>query len=199
MSEILKSDYYSEPEVSLGLNEKELETARGQIFRYAKSMLGMHPNSSIEAEDIVQETLARAHFNYQSFRKDSSLETWLYKIAENVIRDFHRKNNARTKKDRNILRSEDLSNPKIDEEISNNNILHNNNSIETNLSDKVITEKLLATLSEDQRKLLIEKEIQGHSLEEIAEKTGEKVNTLKVKLFRIRQKLQKKATRHRLI
>jgi len=55
--------------------------------------------------------------------------------------------------------------------------------------------KLLAKVSEEDRNLLLWKEVEGHSVEELAEMTGMNENTIKVKLFRARQKLVKAAQR----
>jgi len=55
--------------------------------------------------------------------------------------------------------------------------------------------KLLARVSEEERMLLMLKEVEGFSVEELAERTGMNENTIKVKLFRARQKLVKAAQR----
>ena len=56
--------------------------------------------------------------------------------------------------------------------------------------------KLLAKISEEDRSLILLKEVEGHSVEELSAMTGMNENTIKVKLFRARQKLVKAA--HRL-
>jgi RNA polymerase sigma-70 factor (ECF subfamily) len=55
--------------------------------------------------------------------------------------------------------------------------------------------KLLEKVSEEDRNLILLKEVEGHSVEELAEMTGMNENTIKVKLFRARQKLVKAAGR----
>jgi RNA polymerase sigma-70 factor (ECF subfamily) len=55
--------------------------------------------------------------------------------------------------------------------------------------------KLLAKVSEQERMLMMLKEVEGHSVEELAGMTGLNENTIKVKLFRARQKLLKAAMR----
>ena len=55
--------------------------------------------------------------------------------------------------------------------------------------------KLLTRVSEEERMLLMLKEVEGFSVEELAERTGMNENTIKVKLFRARQKLVKAAQR----
>ena len=55
--------------------------------------------------------------------------------------------------------------------------------------------KLLERVSEEERTLLIQKEVEGLTIEELAELTGLNENTIKVKLFRARQKLVKASQR----
>ena len=49
--------------------------------------------------------------------------------------------------------------------------------------------------SREERMLLIQKEVEGLTVEELSEQTGINENTIKVKLFRARQKLQKAAAK----
>jgi len=55
--------------------------------------------------------------------------------------------------------------------------------------------KLLEKISEEDRSLIMLKEVEGHSVEELSQMTGLNENTIKVKLFRARQKLVKAAKR----
>ena len=67
--------------------------------------------------------------------------------------------------------------------------------VDTDLARRDYLLKLLSKVSEEDRMLLILKEVEGHSVEELAEQTGMNENTIKVKLFRARQKLMKAAQR----
>jgi RNA polymerase sigma-70 factor (ECF subfamily) len=55
--------------------------------------------------------------------------------------------------------------------------------------------KLLSKVSDEDRSLILLKEVEGHSVEELAAMTGLNENTIKVKLFRTRQKLLAAAQR----
>jgi len=68
-------------------------------------------------------------------------------------------------------------------------------SADTDLARRDYVQKLLSRVSEEDRMLLILKEVEGFSVEELAEKTGMNENTIKVKLFRARQRLVKAAQR----
>ncbi len=59
---------------------------RGELLGYCYRFLG----SSAEAEDAVQETLTRAWDKASTFRRESALRTWLYRIAVRVCLDMSR-------------------------------------------------------------------------------------------------------------
>jgi RNA polymerase sigma-70 factor, ECF subfamily len=67
--------------------------------------------------------------------------------------------------------------------------------VDTQLAQRDLVLKLLAKLSQEDRMLLLMKEVEGHSVEELSRMTGTNENTIKVKLFRARQKLLKAAQR----
>ena len=70
-----------------------------------------------------------------------------------------------------------------------------NMPIDESLAHRDLAVKLLGKISEEDRNLLLLKEVDGHSVEELAGMTGMNENTIKVKLFRARQKLVKAAQR----
>ena len=63
------------------------------------------------------------------------------------------------------------------------------------LAKRDLVAKLMTKISEEDRSLMMLKEVEGHSVEELAQMTGMNENTIKVKLFRARQKLLKAAQR----
>jgi RNA polymerase sigma-70 factor (ECF subfamily) len=67
--------------------------------------------------------------------------------------------------------------------------------IDLDLERRDFVFKLLMKVPEEDRMLLIEKEVEGRTVEELAASTGLNENTIKVKLFRARQKLVKAAGR----
>jgi RNA polymerase sigma-70 factor (ECF subfamily) len=68
-------------------------------------------------------------------------------------------------------------------------------AVDSQLAQRDLIVKLLSKLSEGDRHLILLKEVEGHSVEELAAMTGLNENTIKVKLFRTRQKLLKAAQR----
>jgi RNA polymerase sigma-70 factor (ECF subfamily) len=60
-----------------------MERYRGRIFGLAQNLL----RNASDAEEITQDTFIRAHRALEKFRGDSSLATWLYRIALNLSRN----------------------------------------------------------------------------------------------------------------
>ncbi|MGH9558057.1 MAG: RNA polymerase sigma factor, partial [Bryobacteraceae bacterium] len=67
--------------------------------------------------------------------------------------------------------------------------------VDRSLAQRELVAKLLEKVSAEDRSLILLKEVEGHSVEELAAMTGLNENTIKVKLFRTRQKLLKAAQR----
>lgn len=63
-----------------------------KIFQYILRMVG----DADEAEDLTQEVFVKTYLSISNFRSQSSLNTWLYRIAGNLCIDAHRK---RSRKD----------------------------------------------------------------------------------------------------
>jgi len=141
-----------------------------------------------DAEDIAQQVFAKVYFSIGNFDFRSSLLTWIYKITVNECYDYLRKRRVRKlvyesdlgdEEGANMERSEPDLAPRVDERLERRDLVL----------------KLLEKLSPEDRSLMLLKEVEGHSVEELARMTGMNENTIKVKLFRARQKLVKAAER----
>jgi RNA polymerase sigma-70 factor (ECF subfamily) len=67
--------------------------------------------------------------------------------------------------------------------------------VDRQLAQHDLVVKLLSKVSEEDRNLILLKEVEGHSVEELAAMTGLNESTIKVRLFRTRKKLLKAARR----
>jgi len=141
-----------------------------------------------DAEDIAQQVFAKIYFSINSFDFRSSLLTWIYKITVNECYDYLRK-----KKVRKLVYESDFG----DEESQRMERQEPDSAkpIDTLLANRDLVVKLLGKISAEDRQLMLLKEVEGHSVEELAGMTGLNENTIKVKLFRARQKLLKAAQR----
>jgi len=142
-----------------------------------------------DVEDIAQQVFTKVYFSIGNFDFRSSLITWIYKITVNECFDYLRK-----KKVRKLVYESDLSEDEA-RRVENTEPSVRQVPADVKLARRDYIFKLLSKVSEEERNLLMLKEVEGHSVEELAEMTGMNENTIKVKLFRARQKLVKAAQR----
>ncbi len=143
-----------------------------------------------DVEDIAQQVFAKVYLSLKSFDFRSSLITWIYKITVNECFDYLRK-----RKVRKLVYESDLSEDEVRRVENSEPVIDRQQPQDAKLARRDYLLKLLARVSEEERNLLMMKEVEGYSVEELARLTGMNENTIKVKLFRARQKLVKAAQR----
>src|SRR5512146_3145326 len=143
-----------------------------------------------DVEDISRQAFAKVYLSVKSFDFRSSLITWIYKITVNECFDYLRK-----RKVRKLVYESDLSEDDVRRVENSEPVVDRQQPQDTKLARQDYILKLLTRVSEEERNLLMLKEVEGYSVEELAQMTGMNENTIKVKLFRARQKLVKAAQR----
>jgi len=143
-----------------------------------------------DAEDIAQQVFAKVYFSLKNFDFRSSLLTWIYKITVNECYDYLRK-----KRVRKLVYESDFNQEDAERMQASEPAVDPAPAIDKQLVQRDLIMKLLSKIPEDERSLILLKEVEGRSVEELAEMTGMNENTIKVKLFRTRQKLLKAASR----
>lgn len=143
-----------------------------------------------DAEDIAQQVFAKVYFSIRSFDFRSSLSTWVHKITVNECLDYLRKRRVRK-----LVYESDLPDDDASTRENYGAAIDPAMPIDESLVQRDLAVKLLEKISEEDRSLLLLKEVEGHSVEELSGMTGMNENTIKVKLFRARQKLVKAAQR----
>jgi RNA polymerase sigma-70 factor (ECF subfamily) len=143
---------------------------------------------SMDVEDVAQQALAKAYFSIRRFDLRSAFGTWLYKIAVNECWDYLRK-----KKVRRLVYEADLSEEQVRklESVPEQSFgdPHFRPDTGSRVEQRQLVERLLAELDEKDQLMLVMKEVEGFSVEEIGEVLGLNVNTVKVRLFRARGRL----------
>jgi RNA polymerase sigma-70 factor, ECF subfamily len=140
-----------------------------------------------EAMDIAQETFVRVHRYLPSFKGDSSFFTWTYRIAANLCLDAGRKK-GRTERmefDEHEAEIEAGMDP-----VSSALAGPQRQSLNSELKAKM--DEALASLSENHRAILILREVDGLSYEELSKALGIRKGTVMSRLFHARLKMQKK-------
>lgn len=142
-----------------------------------------------DSEDIAQQVFTKIYLSLRKFDFRSALVTWIYKITVNECYDYLRKQKVRKLTYESDLSETDLR--RIDNmEDSRRNPAE---AVDRRAELREYVVKLLDKLSEEERHLLIMKEVEGYPVEELARMVSLNENTVKVKLFRARQKLVKAA------
>ncbi len=137
-----------------------------------------------DAADMTQETFIKAYNSLSSFRGDSKFSVWLYRIATNVCLDFLR---SRSRKLTVSLSVEDEDGEETQLEIADES-QSPERLLERDLTRDAVRRGLKA-LAPEYRQILLLREIQGLSYEEISEVLSLEVGTVKSRIFRARKRL----------
>jgi RNA polymerase sigma-70 factor (ECF subfamily) len=141
-----------------------------------------------DVEDIAQQVFVKAYFSIKRFDQRAAFSTWLYKITVNECWDLLRK-----KKVRPLVYEADLS----EEQARQVETSEERGSTAPDISDRLAAqqrvERLLEGLDERDRLMLILKEVEGFSIEEVAAVLDLNANTVKVRLFRARRRVVSQA------
>ena len=137
-----------------------------------------------DAADMAQEAFIKAYNSLSGYRGDSKFSVWLYRIVSNVCLDF-----LRAKKRRQTV---SLSVTDDDGEDTELDIADESQSPELLLERALTRDAVrrgLDALLPDYRQILLLREIQGLSYDEISLALDLEVGTVKSRIFRARKKL----------
>jgi RNA polymerase sigma-70 factor (ECF subfamily) len=169
-----------------------VETYQNKVFNLTYRMLGNRE----EAEDVAQEVFITVFKSIDSFRGDSKFSTWLYRVTAN-----HCKNRIKY-----LARRHDRARAEYDEELGRDpaaGAVTGGASAAPKRPDAQLEglelerqlQGAIAQLDEDHRLLVVLRDVEDLSYEEICEITGLPDGTVKSRLHRarmaLRQKLQK--------
>ena len=167
--------------------EGEVNAFETLVVEYEKNVYAITQRMTGNAEDaadMTQETFIKAYNSLSSFRGDSKFSVWLYRIATNVCLDFLR---SRSRKPTVSLSMED-----DDGEETQLDIADESQSPEVLLERGLTRDAVrrgLNALPPDYRQILLLREIQGLSYEEISDVLDLEVGTVKSRIFRARKRL----------
>lgn len=144
----------------------------------AFGLLGSHD----AAMDISQEAFIRAYRNFNRFDKRKNFFTWYYKILKNLCLNFIRDNKRKNEEVLLEYRTE------ADEENQPQQSLEREEM-------KKLLQKAISELEFSDREIIILKEFEEHSYNEISEMLNIPVGTVMSRLFYARKKLGQKMKR----
>jgi RNA polymerase sigma-70 factor (ECF subfamily) len=139
-----------------------------------------------DAEEIAQDCFIKAYRSLASFQRQSKFSTWLYSIVYTTAMTFLRKKRV----DTDSIDDEDTY-----IQVENQSSAYDVNDAENKSRSFYLNQAIEQLLPDDAT--IITMFYKGEqSLEEIAQAMGMEANTIKVKLFRARQRLKEKLERN---
>ncbi|MDF1566125.1 MAG: sigma-70 family RNA polymerase sigma factor [Deltaproteobacteria bacterium] len=155
-----------------------------RIFRLAYGML----KNQEDAMDVAQDAFVRVHQHLDRFKGDAAFYTWLYRITTNLCIDRIRRNRGEQVEYEDGLAREDhtaselgLRRPAAATNPAKATLRHE-------LGEQIAA--ALAELPEKHREILLLREIEGLSYEELAQTLEIKKGTVMSRLFHARKKMQ---------
>jgi len=153
-----------------------------RLYRLARGIL----RNDGEAEDVVQETYVRAFTHLEQFRGDSSLSTWLSRIAMNEAL-------GRLRRQRPGVELSSLPSGTVEAQIIQFPLLSATDDPERTMAQREIqhvVEGAIDELPEPFRMVFITRVVEGMNVEETADILGLKPETVKTRLHRARTMLR---------
>lgn len=160
------------------MNHSEFEAYYDQYKHKIYSYLYYRSGKNKEiAEDLTSEVFMKALEKFESYKKDSSFQSWIYAIAHNHLIDHFRKNKS-------TVDLEDVE-----------NILESDGDARSSLTKRVAVEEvqeLLSYLTDEEREVVLLRYQQDLPMQDIADIVGKPDTTVRVVIHRALSKLRKR-------
>ncbi len=188
-----KSDYELIDE-SIGGDEDAFGILMG---RYENSLYGLifkMVRNHEETQDLVQEAFIKSYKALESFNKQYSFSTWLFKIASNNCIDHLRKRRLKTTSIDAPIQTEDGS---LSQDLPDDSFSPEKDSLRNELFSSV--NSIIDELPEKYKVVINLRHKEDQSYEEIAVALDIPIGTVKARIFRAREILKKSITKMKLL
>jgi RNA polymerase sigma-70 factor (ECF subfamily) len=172
--------------------EKEPLSFEDVVEKYHQKVFNLvyrYLNDYDEAQDLTQDTFVRAHQSWSTFRGESQVYTWLYRIALNLCHNRLKQLRRRQRVEAESLdqpvegESEDMLREVPDLTLSPERMAENKEL-------QQVIKRAIRQLPEDYKQVIILRDIEGFSYSDIAKMTGSSLEAIKSRLFRARTALK---------
>lgn len=156
-----------------------------RVFRLAYGLV-KRPE---DAMDIAQEAFVKVHKNLEGFKGDASFYTWLYRITRNLAIDHLRRQRGGDPVEyEDGMRREEEAGQELGLRTSSKTFSPVKDALDKELGGRL--HAALGALSENHREILLLREVEGLSYEELAEALDIPKGTVMSRLFHARKKMQ---------
>jgi RNA polymerase sigma-70 factor (ECF subfamily) len=158
------------------------------VAAYRKRVLGTIArliSQPDDVEDVGQEVFVRVYYSLGRLRTPEVFEPWLYRMTVNAAYDYLRKRRRRAERRMSDLTEQQMTSADAAAGVLQDGVDRHRTGVRERLDE------LLAGVSEEDRILLLMKEVEGLSLKELEAVYRVNGNALKVRLFRARQRALK--------
>ncbi|KJF27839.1 RNA polymerase subunit sigma-24 [Clostridium aceticum] len=157
-----------------------IEAYQKKAFNIAYRILG----NLEDANDVTQEALVKVYRSIHNFKGNSSFSTWLYSIVNNVCIDFIRKNKKAKLLYIDGQQEQGAYTKELPDEMNTPECLFEKNEVKRMVHDAI------NQLNYEQRTIIVLRDIQGFSYQQIAEMLEISVGTVKSRINRGRNHLK---------
>jgi RNA polymerase sigma-70 factor (ECF subfamily) len=169
------------------------ETFHPKILRYLTRLVGRR-----DAEDLTQEVFVKVSQALKTFRGESQLSTWIYRIATNAALDRLRNPSFRRMGQKSIS-GESIAEGELEIVDKDPWTGEKTPSVETSVIREEMNEcirGIVENLPENYQTVVVLSELQGFKNDEIAEILGVSIDTAKIRLHRARARLRRELETH---
>ncbi|MCP4133305.1 MAG: RNA polymerase sigma factor [bacterium] len=166
-----------------------IERYQEMTFRYVYAQFHNYD----DALDITQEIFIMAINALATFRRESKFSTWLYSIMVNYCKNYRKKKNRYSVVSLNIVKGEEEFDIQLPDHRENPEA-----DVITQDSLRIVKEEI-NKLPDDYREILLMRDVEGLSYNEIADILLIKLNNVKVRIHRGRELLKNRLSDRGLI
>ena len=174
-------------EEALGGNQLSFQLL---IERYQERIFALvrhYTKSAVEIEDIVQDTFLKAYRRLETFQRQSSFSTWLYRIAVNTALDFLKRMGRSPVQ---AVEDPELSASPVRAQAGSGVAIAGPDAHLRREEVARITAEVLAELPEIFRTVLVLREFEDLSYQQMADVLGISIGTVESRLFRARARFK---------
>lgn len=165
-------------------DEAAAEQLIAHLFPVISKIVRTHLPRRDEEKDLVQEILMKTFSKLHQFKGDAPITHWVSRLALTTCLD-----RLRAQKIRPEIRRADLT-PEESDAFDAAWLTGSSPDAGNAIVARDLVDKILASLSPEDRSLILMVDLEGRSLQEIADSTGWSISKVKMRLFRVRPQLR---------